>query len=389
MTVLDDLRHPDPEQRRQAIIAVARQGNQDALPALDQITRLDPDSSLRELARKAIRHLHKNQSGADPLGFDEAHRQFVLALQTYKKKGAVAAAPVLAKALRLDPTLQEDELTMRIAAEATGLPAAEAVRALIYADQYGQMLRPDRGGWRPQARRQPYKWLMILLFAGVTVFLFLRTGVFNSYIGSLQTQQWREHLRRDTGTAYYLFVPEGSPPPEGWGILVALHDFSYGADTLLPFFVEAAAEAGVILIVPNFGEYPFPFTELTTPAIDAIVQQVRREYRTHPTGAVIFGYRLGGEIATMYAKDYYQVAGVVTLGATELVLPPEDDEFIEYLLMFGEYDTNRSLLSERLVEFEFLLNPTQIFLASNVDSALTPDYVSRTMQFVRRIYNLR
>ncbi|MBC8170331.1 MAG: HEAT repeat domain-containing protein, partial [Anaerolineae bacterium] len=156
MTSLDDLRHPDPEQRRQAIIAAARQGSQEALPALDQLTRLDPDTTLRELARKAIRHIHKIQGSPDPLGFDEAHRQFILALQTYKKRGAVAAAPVLAKALRLDPTLEEDELTRRIAAEATGLPAAEATRALIYADQYGQMLRPDRGGWRPQVRRQPY-----------------------------------------------------------------------------------------------------------------------------------------------------------------------------------------------------------------------------------------
>src|SRR5437868_258851 len=47
----------DPEQRKAAIVALARSADAESLPLLVKIYRNDPDPTLRELALKAGRHI--------------------------------------------------------------------------------------------------------------------------------------------------------------------------------------------------------------------------------------------------------------------------------------------------------------------------------------------
>jgi hypothetical protein len=51
--LIEQLTHPDPQQRRTAIIALGKSKAPEALPALSKIYTSDPDYKLRELARKA------------------------------------------------------------------------------------------------------------------------------------------------------------------------------------------------------------------------------------------------------------------------------------------------------------------------------------------------
>lgn len=53
------LQSSDPAVRRQAIIALGKSGDSRALPLLAQAYKTDPDPSLRELARKAGRHIQQ------------------------------------------------------------------------------------------------------------------------------------------------------------------------------------------------------------------------------------------------------------------------------------------------------------------------------------------
>ena len=51
--LIEQLTHPDPQQRRKAVIALGKSKDPEALPALSKIYTSDPDYALRDLARKA------------------------------------------------------------------------------------------------------------------------------------------------------------------------------------------------------------------------------------------------------------------------------------------------------------------------------------------------
>src|SRR6185436_4124175 len=55
--VVTQLESDDPEQRKAAIVALARAADAEALPLLVKRYRTDPDPALRELARKAGLHI--------------------------------------------------------------------------------------------------------------------------------------------------------------------------------------------------------------------------------------------------------------------------------------------------------------------------------------------
>lgn len=60
------LQSPDPNQRRQAIIALGKSRNPAALQHLAQIFRNDPEPNLRELARRAGVHIRQAMDGGAP-----------------------------------------------------------------------------------------------------------------------------------------------------------------------------------------------------------------------------------------------------------------------------------------------------------------------------------
>lgn len=376
------LRHPNPSRRREAIVGVAKQGQFAALPILIELAEADDAPELRVLALKAVRHLQKQQTLQliDPLSFDAAHEILVEAKQLYQQRGAEAAFPTAEKALKLDPTLADDATIKQIMA---AVEKQQPVEDSHQPDEHSWR------GWQPVRRRSPFQWMVVAVLAGLTLLLFFRTGVFDSYIGSIQTQQWRENLRREGDIDYYLFMPEGNPPPSGWGVLVVLHDYSYSAESLLPLFVELARIEALILVAPTFGDYPQPFANETTARLDAILIQVRNEFQTDEAGAVLFGYGIGGEIAMLYARDYFQVGAVAAYGAPNLYQPPADDPILPYLLVYGEYDSQREVLREQFSNFESYANPTEMLVIPNIGKELGSDAALLAVELARQLYAVR
>ncbi|MCU0496612.1 MAG: hypothetical protein MUF87_04580 [Anaerolineae bacterium] len=378
-----DFQHPDPQQRRQAIIAAVRQHDLSALPFLRVLAAQDSVIELRELAQKAVIRLEKD----DPLQLDRAAEYYVQMLQFYKQQRLSEAAKALGKALTLDPTFAEDQIALKVATSATGLKPDEAIRALINAQQYGQNLRADHGGWQKRAREfNPLRVLFLLILIAMMGLLFANTNVFDLYRSSLELGAWREQLRLKDGIDYYLFVPINPMPAPGWGILVVLGDQFQRAEELIPFFAEAANQHNVVLVVPNFGEYPEPYNEYVTPQIDQILEEVRAEVTADPLGAVIFGYGKGGEIASLYAAEYYQVAAVITVNATDVRLPPTDAPDLVYFVMYGAYADFATVGVERAQEIEQRGNPIEFLVIPRSVNELNRTQIARAMQFVWELY---
>lgn len=367
------LRHPNPVRRKEAIVGVARNGLVEALPILERLAHEDSDAELRELAQKAVRHLQKQKDAIliDPLGFDEAERKLKQAYQTYQEKGADAASSLFSTALRLDPALAEEA------------NARQLSKALQQAKKPNTI--EDRG-WRKVRRRSRFQWSLVAVLSLMVGLLFFRAGVLETYISSLLTQDWRENLRREGDIDYYLFVPNIPEPPAGWGVLIVLHDYSYDANSLLPLFVRRAEEQGLLLVAPTFANYPQPFSPEATSRLDSILIRLRNEYRTDEAGVVMFGYGVGGEIAMLYARDYFGVGAVATYGTGELYAPPADDPVLPYLMMYGEYDSLFGMLQPQLNNFDNYTNPTEILTIPDADKTLSEQAVQLVIELADQLY---
>ncbi len=161
----------DPEQRRKAIRYLAKSGEPDAMKALAWASKNDPDSELRELARKGGAHLKRELQTAESSGVDEmftfddddsgnddnsiyeqayaddtgysdtdytrtgpleydARSQINTAMDLFIDGEHADALRALAKALDIDPRTQQDNAAQNIASEITGMHGEDALRAL-------------------------------------------------------------------------------------------------------------------------------------------------------------------------------------------------------------------------------------------------------------------
>lgn len=170
--VLNALKSDDAEQRKKAIMRLAKSLDRDALPYLARVYKHDDDPQVREMARKGGVYIKKNapkEEEAEPEADDEG---YTYSYSLYEdepeededepeedsmpeadvKVGQVAqqraqaflnqafdmevagnvsgAMKALQKALKTDPSLMKDYKTRNIAASVTGLDADRAVREL-------------------------------------------------------------------------------------------------------------------------------------------------------------------------------------------------------------------------------------------------------------------
>lgn len=390
-TLRNDLTHPEADRRRKAIIRLTRQGDLDALPALTRLASADPDPDLRTLAGKAVLRLRQTDSASDlfdPLGVDQADAYFAAALRHYRDRRLEAVRQPLAAALRRDPALHTDRAALLMAQAVTGLPPQAAVAALIDADRYDQTRvgrRPGRWGMA-RRKRGVARFAFFVVLIAVGLLLFLRSGSFEYYRDALQSSQWRDALHNDAAVDYYVLTPTTPTPATGWPVLVALPSFGAPAEALLPYFAEQAGSDGVLLVVPNFGQYPFPYETETLPALNEIILRVRQRYPADRRGVVLFGFVTGGEIALLYAREYYGVLAVSAASALELHAPP-DDPTIRYLLTYTQADTLIGYNRELAARFAERGHDVDFVVLSGTEDVLDERQVALTMGLVREVYD--
>jgi hypothetical protein len=163
---IQQLESPDPEQRQQAIVALANTRDPAALPPLAAIYRGDPDPALREMALKAGRYIRqesdKARAAPPPPGKtseapqpevskrDAELAQFYLdAATNYQTIGDRGRAiEHLGKALSLNPGRAQETFVTNLILLTAGMPIDEALPVLLHPDRR-EALIARLGGRRP------------------------------------------------------------------------------------------------------------------------------------------------------------------------------------------------------------------------------------------------
>jgi predicted esterase len=400
---LDGLVSSDPAQRKQAIIEVSRASNPDALKWLAEIYRHDPEPELRELALKAGRHIKATSTPQPPVvdmpsatpttsvSIEDSREKWLYdrAMDYLVMGDRVKAAGELRKLLARNPNLGSNSSVLLLAGQITGQPPEQAVESLMDAKQHRQFVSNQTRTQRRSSSRGPLRWISLLLALvalGVAIFFFIDSGALQRYQLADRMNRLEENARQVHGITYYVLVPPGDPPARGWPALVVMHGYGgRGRDMLLPF-VDFAEREGVLLIAPSFGQYPFPYDELTLPVLNAILRDVDQQTPLHDLGAVFYGFSAGGEIATLFAGRYSsQVAGITAEGAPEIHQPPRD-RGLPYNILYGEKDELRNFTSPSVDNLRNLGYPVLYEVIAGVGHEMTARGVGLAMDMVRTTY---
>jgi hypothetical protein len=135
----------DAEERKQAVIALGKSLDSEALAPLADVYRNDPDAEVRDLALKAGRHIKQHMSedagggGALPpiaktvSVADEGRAGGYIdqALEFSVRGNAAKAVEYLGRAFDINPNLRDDDMATNLAEDVTGLTGAAALRTII------------------------------------------------------------------------------------------------------------------------------------------------------------------------------------------------------------------------------------------------------------------
>jgi hypothetical protein len=188
-------RSADPEQRRQAISALANSKDPAALAPLAILYRTDPDPTLRELALKAGRYIRQHattapvpstladSSGLAPLAEAESKvsardqelaKGYLDTATSHMTQGEkTRAVENLGKALALNPALVKESFVYNLIMTLTGMRPAEALPILTHPDRRGELILKMGGKQKtkhlPEHIKNPEKmtWENVLADFGI------------------------------------------------------------------------------------------------------------------------------------------------------------------------------------------------------------------------------
>lgn len=264
------------------------------------------------------------------------------ALSLHFRGEKARALQTLRRALELDPALAKEKVAANLAKELTGLPVEEAVKNL--ADNETGRILMDRAQRTqtlgPRAQSQGYQLpaflILMAAFIGLSGWA-VASGLFDPLWDAWQFAQLQSRKFTLNGYEYYVSVPGGDAPADGYPLVVAFHGYGGNGGQMLGL-AQTFNEAGAIFVAPSLGEYqPNPGRGPLEP-LSLILKEVGEQYPLQARGAILLGHSQGGTFAYRFSVYYPdQSAGVVTAGAPELdpILPTRN---IPYVFTWGEYD---------------------------------------------------
>ncbi len=149
--LIQQLSSEDPKERRSAIVALADSKNTDALKLLDEISKMDPERKIREIAEKAYKHLkEQTERAANPNAVKpreipakelERARQYTdEAMSHYMNKDEALATKALTKALQINPNLKTDQYFLSLVSNVLNMDPQEGLAVLVSGQRRGEFI---------------------------------------------------------------------------------------------------------------------------------------------------------------------------------------------------------------------------------------------------------
>jgi len=398
----EQLKSPQARVRHQAIVKLARIKDEDVLPLLNDISKNDPEPSLRQLAERAINHILNEFSSTmsrskaqetppskiPPFSNPEAERHIQRAYQAYEDGSTANALQYLIKALDMTPMLVGDFDVQLLAENLTGIEGAVAAKMLTDPEKRKNFFDNDlpSSGNFPIS---PSLIIIFMLFLVVSSQFYLSDGVefINRAFDEIEMQQLKRSVRQINGVDYYVIAPSNKPNANGYPMLVALPDGQEDSTAMLRYFSEFTNLYDTILLVPNFTDYRLSQIEGQTSALQLMIDSVSREYAIDADGAVLFGFGDGASVATQYANYFPEyTASVITSGGTFLYPRPET---VPYTIIYGADDTLLRDRTENDVPFADLTQwaePLNYLTIENIGHEVNIQQIDITKQVLLDVY---
>lgn len=423
------IKDQDPEVRRKAILALARSGDQRALPLLKEIYESDPNHDLRELAKRCGQQLwaqlqqrsstpsatEPDQEAKTPVTkstemteavppplqaesslpraskrvMERARGRLSQSMAEYVAGNLKAARTEFRKAVSLSPQLVADPFTQNLAGELTGLPPQEAFQTLLgeKENQFSDLPQERIPVKEVERKRSITPYLLVLstiVLIGLVIW-FVQAGFLDRYLLALRTSGIGVYRRSVIGYDYLLVPPEGDQPTYGWPVVVALHGYDGEGAHMLPL-ADAFTEAGAVFVAPTFYEYPPASGQGPIGPMVRILQKVEEGYDVDPRGAVLLGFSQGGTFAYRFSVMHPEwVSGVVTAGAPDLDASPPSGLHIRYVFTWGEHDGLKDFVSPIAMDFQRQGYPVESVIVNDAGHEVTPYAVQRALGMVESL----
>lgn len=147
--LLKQLKHPDARERQKAVAALANSRDAEAIPPLEEISRMDDDAKVRQLAIKALDYLGQRvqKQGKDtPVVVSErdverARGHVDTAMSLVVNNENAKATKELARALAANPNLKTDPYFLSLAGSVLGVGNDEAIEMLRSGEKRGDFIK--------------------------------------------------------------------------------------------------------------------------------------------------------------------------------------------------------------------------------------------------------
>jgi predicted esterase len=352
---------------------------------LKDVYENDPDPRLRQYAQKAARHLFSTIQKETPPALtisdpnelavkteipdsdqsqeeipeidgvivspaeiknaeDKVQRAFSLHISGQRKK----ALKLFSQALEINPLLEYDKYAGNVASEITGLKAEEAFQT--FKDKDGPRDLIEIIEEEPQKKRRKVRPLSIILLIislvilGVVATRFISSGTLDRYRVLIARQLGGLNQHQVGGKSYHLIKPSGSPPANGWPVVVAFHGYGgQGADMLS--IASLFTREGIAYLAPSFGGYePYPGIGPIEPMV-RILEHASKQTPIDQERVVLLGFSQGGTFAYRFSVYHPEwVAGVVTAGAPDLEGGYPASNTLPYIFTWGALDGLQELV---------------------------------------------
>lgn len=249
----------------------------------------------------------------------QAEVQCQKALEHYQKGNRAAAIKALGSALDLDHSLSNDERIHRFAARLTGLPAAQAITSLTDGPAREALIVRAGKGKPGASKSTPLQskplWIFGTVMLSVTIFAVLALllsgqlslNSINPLAGGGEIETFQ--LAGAVDQEYLVAVPGGSPPVDGWPMLVVVHGAGQTGQHMVDLLAKATQNSGILLVAPTFPAFrdDAAFYEDGRSTLLQVTEDLKQKAFSQPSlyshflGPVYLGYAEGAPLVTYVA----------------------------------------------------------------------------------------